>query len=365
MTNSLEENTGYLASAINEIEDYAIILIDLKGYILNWNKGAQNIKGYAPEEIIGKNFRQFYTETDRRQDKPWKLIEMAIEKGRAHDEGWRVRKDGSLFWASVTITAVHDKDGNVVGFSKVTRDLSERRKADLEREKHEQQLSAQNKELEQFLYIASHDLQEPVRTVSNFTGLLIRKYEKNFDAEGKKLLEFIHQGSLRMIDLIKGLLDYSRIGRNKKLSIIDCNLVVELVKNDLSTAIEEANVDITADKLPIVKGYETEMRLLFQNQVSNALKFRKPDVPLKVHISARNQDKFWEFSVKDNGIGIDPKFNGKIFQIFQRLHLQNEYEGSGIGLAHCSKIAELHGGKIWVDSAPGEGATFYFTISKI
>jgi len=365
MANDKVESNEYLANAINEIEDYAIILIDMKGNIMNWNKGAQNIKGYAPEEIIGKNFRQFYTETDRKQDKPWKLIETAIEKGRAHDEGWRVRKDGSLFWGSITITAVHDKNGNVVGFSKVTRDLTERRKADLEREKHEQQLSAKNKELEQFLYIASHDLQEPVRTISNFTGLLIRKYEKNFDNEGIKLLEFINHGSSRMIALVKGLLDYSRIGQNKKLSIVDCNAIMEHVKNDLSMAIEDSKAEIIVDKLPIIKGYETEIRLLFQNLVSNALKFRKPDLPLKIQISAKSQDRVWQFSVKDNGIGIDPKFNEKIFQIFQRLHLQNEYEGSGIGLAHCSKIAELHGGKIWVESTPGEGATFYFTISKI
>jgi len=355
----------YLSNAINEIADYAIILMDLKGNIVNWNKGAQNIKGYTSEEIIGKNFRRFYTETDRMEDKPGTLIGTAMKTGRAHDEGWRVRKDGSLFWGSVTITAVHDENGKVVGFSKVTRDLSERREADLEREKNEQLLNSKNKELEQFLYIASHDLQEPIRTINNFAGLLSRKYEQNFDEEGKKILQFINQGCYRMIDLIKGLLHYSRIGINKKTSLIDCNTIIELVKNDLSVAIQESGAEIAMGKLPLIKGFNTEIRLLFQNLLSNAIKFRKPDVPLKIHISSENQDRFWQFSVKDNGIGIDSKFNDKIFQIFQRLHLMNEYEGSGIGLAHCSKIAELHGGKIWVASTPSEGSTFYFTISKV
>jgi PAS domain S-box-containing protein len=365
MKKSDEMNQDYLASAISEIEDYAIILMDTEGNILNWNKGAQNIKGYTSEEIIGKNFQQFYTESDKRDNKPGTLINKAREAGRAHDEGFRVRKDGSLFWGSITITAVHNENGDVVGFSKVTRDLTERKKADTERERHDQELHAKNKELEQFLYIASHDLQEPVRTISNYTSLLLRNYMGQLDKDGRKMFEFIGQSCTRMTEMIKGLLDYSKIGVDKKLTSIDCNSILDLVKSDLALIIDETNTIITIEKLPIVEASEMDIRLLFQNLLSNAIKFRRVDAAPEIHVSAKNYDDgFFQFSIKDNGIGINPKFGERIFQIFQRLHLKHEYDGSGIGLAHCSKIVELHGGKIWVDSGPGEGSTFHFTISK-
>jgi len=364
MNLTTDKKQDYLALAINEIEDYAIILMDPDGNIINWNKGAENIKGYTTEEIIGKNFRRFYTEEDRKNNKPDRLIKLARDTGRAHDEGWRVRKDGSLFWGSITITAIHDESGILVGFSKVTRDLSERRAADLEREMHENQLRSKNKELEQFLYIASHDLQEPIRTISNFNALLERKYSTGFDEDGRKILGFISQACNHMVELIKGLLEYGRIGQGKTVSNIDCNEILDAIKNDLSVAISDSNATISSEILPILKGYKVELRLLFQNLVSNAIKFRKTDQAPVIHISAEDNYKYWEFSIKDNGIGIDPKYKDKIFQIFQRLHLASEYSGSGIGLAHCAKIVELHGGKIWVDSIPGEGSTFHFTISK-
>ncbi len=364
MNQTTDKKQDYLALAINEIEDYAIILMDPDGNIVNWNKGAQNIKGYTSEDIIGKNFRRFYTDEDRKTDKPGRLIKIATETGRAQDEGWRVRKDGSLFWGSITITAVHDESGILVGFSKVTRDLTERKAADLEREIHENQLQSKNKELEQFLYIASHDLQEPIRTISSFNALLSRKYDENFDDDGKKMLGYIGQACNHMVDLIKGLLEYGRIGREKIISDIDCNEILEAVKNDLSLAISDSKARIIYENLPVIRGYKVELRLLFQNLISNAIKFRKPDQAPEIHISAEDNHKCWKFSIKDNGIGIEPKYKDKIFQIFQRLHLASEYAGSGIGLAHCTKIVELHGGKIWVDSIPGEGSTFYFTISK-
>ena len=364
MNQTIDKKQDYLALAINEIEDYAIILMDPEGNIMNWNKGAQNIKGYTSEEIIGKNFRKFYTDEDRKNDKPGRLIKIARETGRAQDEGWRVRKDGSLFWGSITITAVHDESGDLVGFSKVTRDLTERKATDLVREIHENQLQSKNRELEQFLYIASHDLQEPIRTISGFNALLSKKYSNNFDDDGKKILGFISQACNHMVELIKGLLEYGRIGREKIISDIDCNEILEAIKNDLALAIEESNTKIISQKLPVIKGYKTEIRLLFQNLFSNAIKFRKTGLNPVIHFSSVDKGKYWLFSVEDNGIGINAKYNEKIFQIFQRLHLTSEYEGSGIGLAHCRKIVEVHGGKIWVDSIPGKGSVFNFTINK-
>ena len=165
-----------------------------------------------------------------------------------------------------------------------------------------------------------------------------------------------------MSKLIKGLLDYSRIGANKELVSVDCDKLVKNVLNDLSAQINETKAEVEVDPLPVLMGYETELYGLFQNLISNAIKFRKKEVKPKIHILAHKREDSWEFGIADNGIGMEPKYQQKIFAIFQRLHLRKEYEGTGIGLAHCQKIVDLHGGKIWVDSQPGAGSTFYFTI---
>lgn len=173
------------------------------------------------------------------------------------------------------------------------------------------------------------------------------------------------QGSERMKTLIRDLLDYSRIGRKIELTDIDCNLLVKEVVADLDTSIKEANATIHIEPLPQLKGYSTELKLLFQNLLSNALKFHHKNVDPVIAISAIKKDDHWQFAIADNGIGIEDKFKERIFVIFQRLHVQSEYDGSGIGLAHCKKIVELHHGTIWVESTPGQGSTFYFTIQQM
>lgn len=226
------------------------------------------------------------------------------------------------------------------------------------------EVERKNKELEQFAYVASHDLQEPLRTTSSFVELLQRQYHGKLDAKADKYLAFIAQSSDRMKVLIKDLLDYSRIGTQKELATVDCNAVLKTVIADLKVLIEEAGGSVKSDALPIISGYPTEIKLLFQNLVINAIKFRKPIIPPVILISVQNENNFWQFACKDNGIGIQDQHKERIFIIFQRLHTRNDYEGSGIGLSHCKKIVELHGGKIWVESAPGTGSTFYFTIPK-
>ncbi len=224
------------------------------------------------------------------------------------------------------------------------------------------ELEIKNKELEQFAYVASHDLQEPLRTTSSFVELLRKQYYDKLDAHANRYIDYILQASDRMKTLIKDLLDYSRLGREKKLEEADCNALLSEVLADLDKVIKENGAHITAEPLPVIKAFKTEIKLVFQNLISNSIKFRKQNEPPVIHISAHHQPGAWQFSFADNGIGIGKQHQERIFIIFQRLHNRTDYEGSGIGLAHCKKVVELHGGKIWVDSEPGKGSTFHFTI---
>jgi light-regulated signal transduction histidine kinase (bacteriophytochrome) len=227
------------------------------------------------------------------------------------------------------------------------------------------ELEKKNREMEQFSYISSHDLQEPLRTVSNFADLLSRNYSDKLDETARKSFEFIQEATGRMRALIKGLLDYSQLGRDKTVKLTDCNKIVQEVISDLGGSIEQVHASIKVGTLPHINAYEVELRLLFQNLISNAIKFRRSHVPLEVFVTAERNADEWKFCVKDNGIGIEKSFLHKIFILFQRLHGRKEYEGIGIGLAHCKKIAELHRGDIWVESESGAGSAFFFTIKDL
>ena len=223
-------------------------------------------------------------------------------------------------------------------------------------------LTMKNKELEQFAYVASHDLQEPLRTTTGFVALLQQQYKGKLDDKADKYLAFISEASIRMRTLIKDLLDFSRIGTKNEFEKVNCNDIVGSVKQDITAALSETGAAIRSDTLPVIYGHGTEIQILFQNLILNAIKFRKKDTIPQVLISVTKANHYWQFAVKDNGIGIEKQYCERIFDIFQRLHNRSEYEGSGIGLSHCKKIVELHYGKIWVESLPGEGSTFYFTI---
>ena len=261
--------------------------------------------------------------------------------------------------------------GGAIAFFKWRLNSIENQKATLQKQVHEQTLQLEqankdlerkNVELEQFAYIASHDLQEPLRTTSSFVALLQKQYQGKFDEKADKYFTFISDASERMKVLIKNLLDYSRIGNKKELEEVDCNKILNEVLADLGTSISEANANIQYTPLPVINGYPTEMKQLFQNLITNGMKFRKKGTTPEIKISVQKIEGFWQFAFQDNGIGIDHKHNEKIFVIFQRLHTRNDYEGTGIGLSHCKKIVELHKGKIWVDSVSGEGSIFNFTI---
>jgi light-regulated signal transduction histidine kinase (bacteriophytochrome) len=283
-----------------------------------------------------------------------------------------IHKDGSQFPIEISLGPLVTEEGLLI--SAAIRDISEKklmektiREANMTLEKKVQQRTAElerkNKELEQFAYVASHDLQEPLQTTSGFVQLLRKQYYSRLDPTADQYIDYVVQASGRMKTLIKDLLDYSRIGRGNESRQIDCNVLVQEVLADLHNVIVQNNVHIKTGQLPMLyNAYPSELKSLFQNLVSNSIKFRKPGLTPVLHIDALQTNGFWQFSVKDNGIGIEEQYLEKIFVIFQRLHNRSTYDGSGIGLAHCKKIAELHGGKIWVESRPGEGSIFYFTI---
>ncbi|MBC8053496.1 MAG: GHKL domain-containing protein [Sphingobacteriaceae bacterium] len=234
----------------------------------------------------------------------------------------------------------------------------------IELEAQAKKLKTQNKELEQFAYIASHDLQEPLRTLISFASLFEEEFKGKLNEDAETYLNFIIHSSKRMQQLVQGLLDYSRIGKEVSLKPVNCNEIINEVMDDMAASINESAAKISVQPLPELTGNPIEMRQLFQNLLSNALKFRKKDTSPQISITAEQQTSNWLFSIKDNGIGIAEADKDKIFTIFKRLHNRDEYEGTGIGLSHCRKIVEQHGGNIWIDSQPGLGSTFHFTIQN-
>ena len=357
------------------MEDYAIILLDETGIVQNWNMGAEKIKGYHAHEIVGKNFRIFYTDESREENLPEKLLEEARIRGKALQEGWRVRKDGSRFWGSTVITALHNQEGTIIGFSKVTRDLTERKSAEEKMHAYMAELEAQNKELEQFAYVASHDLQEPLRKILTFSEII----QRNIGSEEiiERYLEKVDNSAKRMSELIKAVLSYSQLSREQQFTNVDLNQTLENVKTDLELLSQEKGAVIKSDPLPKVKANALQLNQLLTNLLGNALKFSEQ--PPVVRVSSRkitdreilNKPEnllpgfYHEITVTDNGIGFEQQYADQIFHIFQRLHGKQKYSGTGIGLAICKKIVENHKGHIAVRSQPGEGATFYVYLPVV
>ncbi|MGQ2984365.1 PAS domain S-box protein [Flavobacterium sp.] len=365
-TISLKESEERYHKMIEEVQDYAIILLDRDGFILNWNLGAEKIKGYTDEEIVGRNFRIFYQDHDRESLLPEKLINEAHDTGRATHEGWRVRKDGSTFWGSIVITALHDDDDNIIGFSKVTRDLTEKKLTDDRMKNYAMEIEFRNKQLEEYAYIASHDLQEPLRKIQIFAEML----ESNIGNEAmvKKNIEKINSAAQRMSNLIKDVLKYSQLSRADEMyETVDLNTVISTIKDDFELLIEQKNVQLKHEGLPVIKGIPIQLHQLFANLINNAIKFAT-DHPL-IEICSSTADPvganaypglnasrpFVKIKVKDNGVGFEQQYGEQVFKMFKRL---TDNSGTGIGLALCKKIVENHGGYIDVASEPGVGTEF-------
>jgi light-regulated signal transduction histidine kinase (bacteriophytochrome) len=242
-------------------------------------------------------------------------------------------------------------------------EIVERKRAEAKLERYAAELKRSNEDLEQFAYVVSHDLREPARMVEGYLELLEDRYQGQLDEKADKYIDHAVDGAERMQEMIKALLELSRIEtEGKKPAPTDVEAVLERTLNVLGRAIEETEADVTHDPLPTVMADEAQLGLVFQNLIGNAIKFRREDVPPRVHVSAEREGDEWVFSVADNGIGIDPEQADRLFQVFQRLHTREEYEGLGIGLALCRRVVERHGGHIWVESEPGEGSTFAFTL---
>jgi PAS domain S-box-containing protein len=478
---------------LDGVQDYAIFMLDPRGRVASWNAGAERIKGYKADEIIGQNFSRFYLQEDRDQGKPEEELRIAAASGRSETEHWRIRKDGSRFWATVVITAVRNSSGSLLGFSEISRDISVRKAAEehleqmegryrglleaapdamvvvnqdgeivllnvqaekqfaysrdellgqkvkniipegfaerliadgtrtaagalaqqigagleltgrrkdgsdfpieimlsplespegilvtaairdiTERKKSEQhlvttvgELKRSNDELQQFAYVASHDLQEPLRMVASYTQLLAKRYKGRLDSDADQFIAYAVDGSNRMQGLIQDLLAYSRAGTNgRALHEISSEKALKEAISNLGATIQESGALVTHDSLPHITSDDTQLVQIFQNLVGNAIKYRRAEDP-HVHVSAtKNGGKEWIFSVRDNGLGIDPQYFERIFVLFQRLHGREEFKGTGIGLAICKKILERLGGRIWVESQPKQGSIFYFSLPE-
>jgi PAS domain S-box-containing protein len=471
---------------LDGVQDHAIFMLDPEGQVVSWNAGAERIKGYTAEEIIGRNFSCFFPADDVERGRPQELLRITARSGRHEEQGTRVRKDGSRFLENVTFTALRDPAGNLRGFSEISRDLSEskesgakyrglleaapdamvvvnqggdivllnvqaekqfgysrdelvgqkvkniipegfaerlvadalrstedalaqqigtgieltgrhkngsdfpieimlsplesaegilvtaairdistRMKAEANLLQKVDELNRSNEELGQFAYIASHDLQEPLRMVASYTQLLSRRYKGKLDADADEFIAFAVDGASRMQRLIQDLLAYSRVGtKGRDLLDTSSEEALQQALVNLRGAIEESGAQVTHGPLPAVMADEMQLVQLFQNLVGDAIKYQGPGIP-QVHVAAaRNGGNKWTFSVQDNGLGIDSQYFEKIFGMFQRLHKREEFAGTGIGLAICKKIVERHGGSIGVESQPGQGSTFRFALAE-
>ncbi len=297
-------------------------------------------------------------------------------------------RDGRVVWVHGEAQLVRDPAGRPLFLQGMAYDITDKKRAeavlrrlnvDLEERVRErtaqleeananlarqaEELARSNAELEQFAYVASHDLQEPLRMVSSFTQLLAKRYRGRLDADADDFIDYVVGGAVRMQHLINDLLTYSRVGRaGEGFAPTDCAAVVATACANLRTAIEECGAQVTSDPLPTVAAEAPQLLQVFQNLIGNAIKFHRKDAPPRVHVGARRQEGDWLFWVRDNGIGIEPQYAARIFLVFQRLHGRKEYPGTGIGLAICKKVVERHGGRIWVESEPGRGSTFFFTL---
>jgi PAS domain S-box-containing protein len=343
----------------------AYVAMDREGMIVDWNPQAERVFGWSREEAMGRLLSETIIPQRMRAQHMQGLVHY-LHTGEGPVLNRRIemqalRRDGQEFPVEMTISTMRIED-NVI-FSAFIHDISDRIRAKEELERTAAELRRSNEELEQFAYIASHDLQEPLRMVASYTQLLERRYAAQLDDAAREFIGYAVDGARRMQGFITGLLRYSRVGTERQvMQRVDLGEVFEAAIANLRIAIEESVAKVEARDLPVVQGDTRMLTQLLQNLIGNALKFRKAGTPPLVEVWGEREGDFWRISVRDNGIGLDPQFSERVFTIFQRLHTRDEYEGTGLGLAICKKIVERHGGRIWVESKEGEGATFSFTL---
>lgn len=362
---------------VETVKDYAIFMLDPKGYIVTWNEGARRIKGYTADEIIGSHFSRFYTEPDINRRHPENELEIAIREGRYEEEGWRVRKDGSTFWANVVITAVRDRSGLLLGFAKVTRDLTERRKAqqDLEIAAHNlkllnDQLAKANVAKDVFLANMSHELRTPLNSIMGFNDVMLLGLAGPLNETQTKQAVFIKRAAQHLLSLINDILDLAKIESGKmELDVVDLNLSPLL--SDVVAGVQplagERKLYLHFEEpssVPLIHADERAVRQIVTNLISNAIKFTD-DGGVTVSIKTPDSDCV-DVSVKDTGIGISKADQSQLFQGFVQLSRQErKQEGTGLGLALSKRLAELMNGQIIVESEPGTGSTFVLRLPAV
>jgi PAS domain S-box-containing protein len=353
---ALHESEERFRLLVDSVKDYAIFMLDQAGRVASWNAGAEAIKGYAAEEVLGQHFSVFYTPEDVAAGKPQQHLDAAAREGRVEDEGWRVRKDGNRFWADAIITAIRDPAGTLIAYGKVTRDLTVRRRI-------EEQLAQSNSELERFSYSVSHDLRAPLRAINGYAQAVLEDYAAALDAEGKRFLGIIRDSAKRGGELIDALLNFSRLGRQPlAVEPVDLTELARGVVDELRKATAPTGVDAIVDPLPPARGDRTLLRQVLANLIGNAFKFTRGRPHPQVEVGARREGQAVVYFVRDNGVGFDMRYADKLFGVFQRLHRPDEFEGTGVGLALAQRIIQRHGGRIWADGKVDGGATFFFTL---
>ncbi|MGA2747883.1 MAG: PAS domain S-box protein [Verrucomicrobiota bacterium] len=355
-----EEQLRLLSTAVESAVN-GIVITDRQGHILWTNPAFTRLTGYTLEEAVGKNPRVL--KSGKHPPEFYRQMWLTILRG----EPWQGelvnrRKDGSLYSEEMAIAPVRASGADVTHFIAIKHDITARKRAEEALRRTADELARSNEELQQFAYVASHDLQEPLRAVAGYLSLIDERFHDTLDDKGRLQIAGAIQGAERMHALIIDLLELSRVGTSTKaFQPSDLNAALDAALSRLNASIRDSGATITRDPLPPLTVDATQMSQLFQNLIGNALKFRGKAAP-EIHISAEPQPGQWLFAVRDNGIGIEPQYFERIFQIFQRLHTRKEYPGTGIGLAICKKIVERHGGRISVQSQPGRGSTFCFTI---
>jgi PAS domain S-box-containing protein len=354
---------------VESVVDYGIFSMDSGGYITSWNVGAQRIKGYSAEEVSGKHFSIFYMEEDRRSGLPQLVLQTAAEQGHFEGEGWRVRKDGTRFWASIVVTALRDEEGALYGFSKVTRDMSDRKALleELKRHADELELRVQereqsNAELEAFAYSVSHDLRAPLRAIVGFAEALQEDCTKDLNQQGREYLDEIIKAAARMNVLVQDLLEYGRVSR------VNLQLTAVNLKDAVDDAIRQLGNDhggslavhISPDLW--VRAHEQALAQVTFNLLSNAVKFHKKGLSPEVDLRAEAHNTSVRLSVTDKGIGIAPQHRERIWQVFERLHDRETYPGTGIGLAIVKRAISRMEGACGLESEVGKGSTFWIEL---
>jgi chemotaxis family two-component system sensor kinase Cph1 len=350
----------------SDLYDFApvsYLTLDTKGLILEANNTAAAQLGVARIPLINTRFYSYVTKGD--QDEFYLYLRKVFKTRSQQTCEIKLKgKNKTQFYAHLESIVVEDSEGKLSQCRTAISDITERKKAEEDLKATLKDLERSNKELEQFAYVASHDLQEPLRMVASYVQLLERRYKDKLDSDANEFIAYAADGANRMQSMINDLLDYSRVGTGgKTFEKTDCAHVFSQAIVNLQGAIEESGAAVTQNNLPTINADETQLIQLFQNLIDNALKFRGKEPP-RIHVTSKKKGGEWLFSVQDNGIGIDSQYAKRVFVIFQRLHNRKKYPGTGIGLAICKRIVERHGGRIWVESEPGKGSTFFFTIPR-